>query len=111
MALFLGLMTSRTGSYDVTNNRDLPTPEYLEGVDDTSFFYGTRLEHSPHGGSCVCEQQAHVHGGTISKRLHAKKKLTTIQIFFQWRRIVRLGQRNGCSSGGCGQPLTPKGLL
>ena len=54
MALFLGLMTSRTGSHDVTNNRDLPTPEYLEGVDDTSFFYGTRLEHSPHGGSCVC---------------------------------------------------------
>ena len=62
MALFLGLMTSRTGSHDVTNNRDLPTPEYLEGVDDTSFFYGTRLEHSPHGGSCVCEQRAHVHG-------------------------------------------------
>ena len=93
MALFLGLMTSRTGSHDVTNNRDLPTPEYLEGVDDTSFFYGTRLEHSPHGGSCVWEQQAHVHGGTISKRLHAKKKLTTIQIFFKWRRIVRRGQR------------------
>jgi len=58
MALFLGLMTSRTGSHDVTNNRDLPTPEYLEGVDDTSFSYGTRLEHSPHGGSCVCEQRA-----------------------------------------------------
>ena len=43
MALFLGLMTSRTGSHDVTNNRDLPTPEYLEGVDDTSFFMARAL--------------------------------------------------------------------
>ena len=38
----------------VANNRDLPTPEYLEGVYDTSFDNATRLEHSPHGGSCVC---------------------------------------------------------
>ena len=54
MALFLGLMTSRTGSHDVTNNRDLPTPEYLEGVDDTSFDNATRLEHSPYGYFVVC---------------------------------------------------------
>jgi len=39
----LAKCTSRTGSHDVTNNRDLPTPEYLEGVDDTSFF----LWHAP----------------------------------------------------------------
>ena len=47
-----------------------PTPEYLEGVDDTSFDNATRLEHSPYGYFVVCVATgARTRTGQAPKRL------------------------------------------